>query len=80
MENNQAERLARIIITHATLFWLQGNDMALDEEQNLVLLRQKLADNNEQELLDLLHQYQSLSISNEPRRFDTDNIILIQLE
>ena len=80
IENNQAEKLARTIITNATLFWLQGNDMALDEEQNLVLLRQKLADDNEQELLDLLHQYQTLTISNDLKRFDSDNIIYIQLE
>ena len=80
IENNQAEKLARTIITNATLFWLQGNDKALDEEQNLVLLRQKLADDNEQELLDLLHQYQTLTISNDLKRFDSDNIIYIQLE
>ena len=79
-EIEQAEKLARIIVTQATLFWLQGNDMALDEEQNLCLLRQKLAEDNDQELLDLISGYQTLSISNDSRRIDSENIIFIQLE
>ena len=63
--NEIVEKIARNILTHATLLWLQGQEQCLNTELNLTTLKTVLADQNDQDLLEWLEPYSGLLIHND---------------
>ena len=75
------EKIARSILTNATVLWLKGNEQCLDAALNLTTLKSVLIDQNEQELADWLDPFTTLTMHNDmlwPHSDPTD--VFIKLE
>ena len=75
------EKLARSILTNATVLWLQGSEQCLDTELNLNTLKTVLIEQNEQELASWLDPFTNLTMHNDllwPHSDPTD--VFIKLE
>ena len=57
--------VSKVNETHATVLWLKGSEQCLDTELNLTTLKTVLNDQNEQDLLDWLEPFTTLSIQND---------------
>ena len=80
LDTQLLERLIRTILMLATVLWLRGDDCALNQEQNLTVIREFFEAENDQVMLHLLRPFNRLLIQNDRYRMDYENNMVIQLE
>ena len=59
------EVIARTVITQATLLWMQGDNMCLDDGMNMETFKGLFKNQNESEMLKVLEPFNSLIINND---------------
>ena len=59
------ETIARTIITQATLLWMQGGNMCLDEKMNMDTFKSLFENRQDSEMLRILEPFNSLIINND---------------
>ena len=79
--NDAIEKIARSILTHAKLLWLQGQEQCLNTRLNLETLKSVLKDQEDNALLEWLAPFETLLIHNDKDFPSPDNAtIVIKLE
>ena len=65
ISNTLLETIARTILSQATLLWLQGGNMCLDDKMNMDTFKSLFKDIEDSEMLRVLKPFKSLVISND---------------
>ena len=75
--NQSIESIARTILAQVTRLWIQGFEQSSDPELNLETLKTVLTEQDNQELLQWLQPFSSLSIQKDQSDWDR---VIIRLE